>query len=401
VDSKGKGGFVVLPPSRHYSGRSYSWHDNLPIQDLKLDFYNEVMGQGSTMQEAPAKMQAPEASPDPEVVVRAPKAPANMELEQVKSALTFIDADSQDKWISIGIIMGRYYRQTQEAYDVYAEWAAGFKQNAADIKRQKGVFFVESRKRGAGQQLSMGSLIRWAIEGGWSYRDTMLDHFIYIKSTNTFVFAPNGFKYAVAGLDASKKRSVHDGKLVKPSEWVKANNAADYYVDHPALPHGFVDDVMPDQGGDYIGMDGVKTYNRFKMPVIEQGKGDPSKCTPLLDHLEKMIPDEQSREALLDVFAMKIQKPARKVRWAVLLAGGQGVGKDTIIKMLSWPLYGMDREGRPKGPSATKMTELLGDFNEYVKEMVVNITELETNLHRKSDLMNATKNLIDGNPSGS
>lgn len=59
-----------------------------------------------------------------------------------------------------------------------------------------------------------------------------------------------------------------------------------------------------------------------------------------LEHAERMIPDPDEREHVLNVMAFKRQFPARKINHAVLHAGRPGSGKDTLWAPFLWSIGG-------------------------------------------------------------
>jgi len=77
-----------------------------------------------------------------------------------------------------------------------------------------------------------------------------------------------------------------------------------------------------------VARDGLVYGNRWVDARIEPAPGDVSLW---LEHLELIVPEAFEREHLLDVMACKLQHPNVKINHAVLLAGGHGAGKDTLL----------------------------------------------------------------------
>jgi hypothetical protein len=80
------------------------------------------------------------------------------------------------------------------------------------------------------------------------------------------------------------------------------------------------------------GSDGLKYLNTFKGFPIFDSKEPNQKLTEIwLKHLEYMVTDPKARTWIIDYFADIFQHPAKKPGTALLLMGGQGVGKSILI----------------------------------------------------------------------
>jgi hypothetical protein len=71
-----------------------------------------------------------------------------------------------------------------------------------------------------------------------------------------------------------------------------------------------------------------------------------SSPAPWLRHAERLIPEQSEREHVLDVMAFKLQNPAVKINHAVLHAGVQGCGKDTLWAPFIWSVCGPENANR-------------------------------------------------------
>ena len=77
-----------------------------------------------------------------------------------------------------------------------------------------------------------------------------------------------------------------------------------------------------------VARDGLVYGNQWIDARLSPSTGD---ITPWLDLLNRIVPEQFEREHLLDVMAYKYQHPEVKINHAILLAGGQGAGKDTLL----------------------------------------------------------------------
>lgn len=89
---------------------------------------------------------------------------------------------------------------------------------------------------------------------------------------------------------------------------------------------------------------------------------------PWLDHAKYLFPDEKERDTLLDWLAHVVQKRGVKIRWAPLIIGGQGVGKDILIKPVAQYLAHNYQEVGPD--------RLFNQFNSYMEREMIVVQEM-------------------------
>jgi hypothetical protein len=68
-----------------------------------------------------------------------------------------------------------------------------------------------------------------------------------------------------------------------------------------------------------------KRFNLWRPSGLEARKGDVSWFE---EHLTLMFPDETERNFVLDYLALLVQRPAEKIKFALLIQGAQGTGKE-------------------------------------------------------------------------
>ena len=82
--------------------------------------------------------------------------------------LEVIPADDRDLWRSVGIILGREFKRSDEAWQLYVEWAAkwdGQKGRGHDeIMHQ---CFHKLSQESSERELSLGTIVKAAMENGW------------------------------------------------------------------------------------------------------------------------------------------------------------------------------------------------------------------------------------------
>ncbi|MDX8501947.1 DUF5906 domain-containing protein [Mesorhizobium sp. VK4C] len=78
-----------------------------------------------------------------------------------------------------------------------------------------------------------------------------------------------------------------------------------------------------------VEQDGVRTFNTWKDGGIASAKGDASLW---LDHLHYLLPGDAERRWVLQYLAHLIQRPAAKIKSAIVLQSRQGVGKNLLVQ---------------------------------------------------------------------
>jgi hypothetical protein len=103
--------------------------------------------------------------------------------------------------------------------------------------------------------------------------------------------------------------------------------------------------------GPLVARNGLVYGNRWRdaRPAFD-AEGD---ITPWLAHVERMIPDPDEREHVLNFMACKVQQPKTKVNHAVLHGGVPGSGKDTLWAPFIYAVCGPEQRNRGLVDGAT------------------------------------------------
>ncbi len=159
IDVRNDDGYAIAPPSNHESGGVYKWRGNL-----------------DTLMTVPEYMLARDVA-DAKKKRGRPRQHAAMKIEKVESMLKALDSSDRDRWLKVGVILGRMYVGTpfeNDAWQIYETWSsrdAKFDEDrAGNIARMREMFSERSQEaaRAGGVQLSIGSIIQWAREGNWT-----------------------------------------------------------------------------------------------------------------------------------------------------------------------------------------------------------------------------------------
>jgi Bifunctional DNA primase/polymerase, N-terminal/Family of unknown function (DUF5906) len=373
VDCRNDGGYIVAAPSLHRSGGKYSWLNwgtKLATLPAHLSRRKETRGR-----------------PKRDDMYR-----GKYTIEQVSSMLEVVPADDRDLWRHIGVILGREFNRIDEAWSLYVQWANKFGgkkgRNHDEIMHEA---FYELSQQSAEKELTIGTIVKAALDNGWAPQagEVPLGNFVFYGPGNNFIYRPT-ISYWIAGaVDAAVSPVNIEGKIVKASEWLKANQLCTSMTCDPAIDEDYVKGYDC-RNGEVVQVGGAAMFNSYRKPTIELG--DAKLASPFVEHVKRIFNKPGDADQFLNYMAHRVQKPWEKPRFALLIAGGQGVGKDTAVEFCCpaigvWNVANID-------PAAFE-----SNFNEFAASTLVRISEA-ANLHEMSKwaFNERTKVLIAGSP---
>lgn len=377
IDCRNDGGYFVAAPSRHKSGSAYAWID----ADAEVVHLPAHLSRRKETRGRPKKNDL---------------ARAKYGLSAVKDMLAVIPADDRDIWRNVGIVLGREYNRSDDAWEVYNEWADkwiedGNKKGRNHDQIMQESFYTLSAQDSSHGQLSMGTIVKLALDNGWAPKagDVPIEHFIFYGPGNNYLYRPTASYWLASAVDAAVSPINENGKIIQASDWLKKEQLATSMTCDPSIEEDYVKGY-DNRNGEIQKVPGAALYNSYRKPTIEHG--DARLAQPFVEHCEKLFDKKGDCDQFLNYMAHRVQRPWEKPRFALLIAGPQGVGKDTAIEFCapaigSWNLANID-------PSAFDQ-----NFNEYAASTLVRISEA-ANLHEMSKwaFNERTKVLIAGSP---
>lgn len=376
VDCRNDGGYIVAPPSRHRSGGTYSWLNQEPLADLPRHLTKKKNDKRGRPRKEDALFRQ------------------KYSIEQVAKMLEHVDPADRDVWRNIGVILGRQFDRVDEAWTVYTEWAARWDgpkgRNHDEIMHE--AFYDLSQQAGRdGAELSLGTLVRLAIEGGWTPQagEVPIDAFLYYGPGNNYIYRPTITFWAAEAVNAACSPVNEEGKLIRPSDWLKAHALLTSMTKDPAI-EGDVLRGQDSREGILVEAVGAAVFNAYRAPTL--GEGDPRLAAPFLDHLHRVFPRPGDADQFLKYMAHRVQRPAEKPRFALLIAGDQGIGKDTAVEFCvpalgAWNCSNIE-------PAALDHA-----FNEYAAAVLVRVSEAANLIEMSKWAFNEKmKVLIAGSP---
>lgn len=378
IDVRNDGGYIVAAPSLHRSGGQYAWdNEGAPLAPLPPHLSRPKERRGRKKKDDMHR--------------------SKYSIEQVKKMLEVIPADDRDLWRSIGIIMGREFKLSDAAWEAYVAWSDTYKgkkgRNHEEIMRQA---FYDLSQQESESKLSIGTIVRNAMENGWAPQagEVPMGHFVFYGPGNNFIYRPTASYWQGPAVDAAVSPVNVDGVIYKATEHLKLTQLCTSLTSNPQLD----DDFIPGKDcrdGDLIDIAGAAVYNNYRRATVTLG--DARLAGPFLNHVKRVLNkavegQKSDYDQFLDYMAHRVQKPWEKPRFALLLAGPQGAGKDTCIDMCSpaigpWNLANI-------APEAFEHA-----FNEFYAATLVRVSET-SNLQEMSKwaFNENTKVLIAGNP---
>lgn len=151
LDVRGDGGYIIVAPSRHLSGRTYEWEasshpKDVPLAPLPAWLLERII-------DTPRPAPTPQGSGH--------RGLFSSEVERIRAALACLDPEPYDQWIQMG--MALHSTGDTKGFDLWTEWASrSGKFDLADHQRRWASF------NRSGNGVALGSLFAAAKAAGYS-----------------------------------------------------------------------------------------------------------------------------------------------------------------------------------------------------------------------------------------
>lgn len=412
IDIRSDGGYVAAPPSRHASGREYTILRDCALLPLPPSVLRPV-----------EKSTAYDDAPPP------------MSIDRARAMLKHISSASYQTWFDAGVALGRALHGSEEGFELYRQWSdKDYTAAPGDTARARLMRDAYYKVAAMGGSLDSQWLCDRARAGGWNDPRQQqagcrleLENLVYLLQDKDFYDTVSGVRCAAAAVDALVPPVKTDGGLMKPSRWLMQFRAAACRVSTGEIAGGYQAGYAADEDtGELIEVPGRAVVNTFRTvsiagPELPPVKGRPwdagfpraraagmtgsaewqqqaqqarQEAEPFIRHCIAMMNggDPRNADVFLDYMAYKMQHPADKIRWALVMGGPQGCGKDLAIDAC-WKAAGLYHI-RNISPA-----DLSAPYNEYVNSQIVRISEV-ADLQSASRWMfnERTKVLIAGQP---
>lgn len=196
-----------------------------------------------------------------------------------------------------------------------------------------------------------------------------------ILPEHKYVYKPTGALWPAASVNGHMPpqfRVDSDGNVVtdekgKPkyitaAEWLDKNKPCSQVTWAPGMPQIVEGKLFQD--GAWVHRTGERVFNEYRPAPAY--KGDAGLAQPYIDHVRRVYPEEA--EHILQWAAYRVQRPEVKINHALVLGGGQGIGKDTILAPIVKAL------GEWNCAEVSPAT-ILNRFNGFAKSVMLRVSE--------------------------
>jgi len=208
--------------------------------------------------------------------------------------------------------------------------------------------------------------------------------FVYISATEKFYDKDKGVAYSARAFNATFSRELtptaedvdDPAQLSRPR--VLPTDYATNEIRIPAVVDFIYSPAHPKMS--LIENNGSIYINSYKPSYAPADPSTAHICGEALTrHLANIIAEPEHQRTLLDWFAYNVQNPGKKIMWAPLIGGGQGIGKTLLLHIMSAALgesnvYAMDG------------SSLFSSYNEWAQGHQLIAVE-EVRVHSKSRYM--------------
>jgi hypothetical protein len=186
-----------------------------------------------------------------------------------------------------------------------------------------------------------------------------LSDFYAVPGSHKFMYRPTRELWPAESVDGTLPAvgtTMRKSKPVsmKPSAWLLQNRSVAQVTWCPGLPEVIEDKILSDGG--WKDLPGAHVLNLYDPPQLAYG--DPTKAGPWVNHLHLLYPDDA--EEIADWMAHRVQRPSEKVNHALVLGGGQGIGKDFLLQ-------GLKLAVGPWNFQEITPPELMGNYTPFVR----------------------------------
>ncbi len=188
----------------------------------------------------------------------------------------------------------------------------------------------------------------------------MLNDFVAYMPGHSYIYIPTREMWPAASVNA---RIPPLGKNTTATAWLDRNRAVSQMTWVPGEPMLIKGRVI--SNGGWINRPNDTCFKLYMPPTIMDG--DARCADPWVSHIVKLY-GQEAADHIIDYFAFKAQRPDTKINHALLLGGGQGIGKDTICEPVKYAVG-------PWNFSEVSPKMICGRFNGYVKSVILRVSE--------------------------
>ncbi len=402
---------------QHRSGGRYAWDAGRDLvqfgahgltelteagaQTLRAALEAEIAAAGGTI--IGGQWATPGRPADPSR--RGAEAPGIADVRAALTAAPNSDEIDRAEWVAVSrYVKGACQSFTAEGLEAYLDWCEGYEGNTPDECEQLW------RSLKPPHQTGWAELAMWAqrrSEGRFSAAaydfaevDPAHDPVAELFSRHIWVERQEGI-FDSRDLRLRTRIAFDPFCAYLGPLWAKEKTSPwQFFLREPDLPSAMtpvarrqtVLDITYRPGEPLIYQNGRAAFiNRWRGPEgIPEGPIAEAEVRPWLDHIERILPDENERRNLLGWMASVAQRPAEKPNHGVVLGGAHGIGKSMLFAVLKAAV------GRANVKEIT-VRDLDAEFSDWMGECKVFFVEEMMNFGKK-ELMQRIKTLLAAPP---
>ena len=382
LDIRADGGYVIAPPSKHYSGVTYEFSEvnREGLAEAPQWVLNYALS-GCNSFEAIEEPSGLAGASDPPLYTQA-------EAERIRSALSAIPANKRDIWVRVGAAL-HSTGWGDPARQLYDDWSRTCPEKFDEAEQAK--IWRSFDRPYTGEKVGLGTLFHLATEHGWSDRgsaasnveqivDVLNERYIWLNDEQEIF----DLKY----LTTRKREQVRDDTAhLATKRGEKRVSGYDLWRCSPRKRRVAGRKFLPGQG-QFVDVDikgrplGGTYINLWQGWGCEPEKGDVAPLEKLIRHL--CAGNEDEIRYLKWRIAIKIQKPWLKIpSYVLVVTKEEGTGKSQLGKFLVG-LYG--KHGR-----IITDRELESSFDDWKADGVIFAVSEEVSLRDKKSAANRLK----------
>ena len=190
--------------------------------------------------------------------------------------------------------------------------------------------------------------------------DSQLVDFLAYLPAHTFIHLPTRQIMQAQAVDKSLRR-LKPSLGTTPTQWLCENAPIHQMSWQPGYPE--IIEGMKIVGGSVVRDSKCRTYNRYTPTNAVATREEVSLW---MNHVKLLYPEDADH--LLSWFAFKMQNAGKKINHAIVLGGGQGIGKDLLLSPV--------RYGAGAGNSAEiNPPDFFSDFHPFVESTLLIVNE--------------------------
>lgn len=161
---------------------------------------------------------------------------------------------------------------------------------------------------------------------GGEAKGAYLNDYVFLTSTGEYMNKNTKATMGPRAFDVKYSRGTPpDGEGIPQSATQYSNN----YI---KCVHNGMYGPMFDEFFNYEGVRYFNTYQPSRLERVEVGKTDI--VEQVKGHIAHLLPKQSEQELLINYLAHNVQKPGKKIHWALILQGVQGDGKSFLAEMM-------------------------------------------------------------------